>query len=124
MTRLRIQQDRQHLRVPRSSTVQSPSRGLHNPNPAKTFPGRDESSHGKTKKYLTITEQACATSVYGAVSRELEGKGDVYLEEESVAERHCPPDGDAVEYGYSNRAYNQAKEESLWELSKTMVGVE
>lgn len=46
------------------------------------------------------------------------------MEEESVAEHPCPPDGDAVEYGFSNRGYNQAKEESLWELSKTMVGVE
>ncbi|BDD60509.1 hypothetical protein MAP00_005631 [Monascus purpureus] len=31
------------------------------------------------QKYLSSLEQACATSVYAAVSSELEGKGDLYL---------------------------------------------
>lgn len=39
----------------------------------------------RMQKYLTGMEQACATSVYGAVSSELEGKGGLYLEGASVA---------------------------------------
>ena len=78
----------------------------------------------RTKKYLTSTEQACATSVYGAVSSELEGKGGLYLEGASVAEHPCPHDGDRVEYGYGSWAFDSAKEEELWKLSKSMVGVE
>lgn len=78
----------------------------------------------RVQKYLTNTEQACATSVYGAVSRELEGKGGLYLEGASIAEHPCPPNGDGVEYGYASWAFDQAKEEALWELSKTIVGVE
>lgn len=77
----------------------------------------------RAQKYMTSLEQACATSVYGAVSRELEGKGGLYLEGASIAEYPCPPDGDGLEYGYGSWAYDQEKEEALWELSKAMVGV-
>ena len=77
----------------------------------------------RAQKYMTSLEQACATSVYGAVSRELEGKGGLYLEGASIAEYPCPPDGDGLEYGYGSWAYDLEKEEALWELSKTMVGV-
>ncbi len=78
----------------------------------------------RMQKYFTNIEQACATSVYGAISRELEGKGGLYLEGASIAEHPCPPDGNEIEYGYGSWAYDQTKEEALWELSKTMVGVE
>ena len=81
-------------------------------------------SDPRMSKYLTSTEQACATSVYGAVSSELEGKGGLYLEGASVAVHPCPPDGDGVEYGYAEYAFDEAKEKELWERSKQMVGVE
>lgn len=42
--------------------------------------------------------------------------------EESVALCPCLAEGDAVGYGDAKRACNQAKEDSLWELSKTMYG--
>ena len=74
------------------------------------------------QKYLTSLEQVCATSVYGAVSRELEGKGGLYLEGASITQHLCPPDGDGVEYSYGSWAFDREKEEALWELSKTMVG--
>ncbi|EAW10002.1 short-chain dehydrogenase [Aspergillus clavatus NRRL 1] len=51
----------------------------------------------KVCKYLTSLAQACATSVYGATSSELEGRGGFDLEGASVAVHPCPPDGDAVE---------------------------
>lgn len=74
--------------------------------------------------YLSSLGQACATSIYGAVSSELEGRGGLYLEGASVAIHPTPPGGDALEYGYSSWAFDQAKEEELWKLSKSWVGVE
>ncbi|KAJ5961375.1 uncharacterized protein N7479_008525 [Penicillium vulpinum] len=74
--------------------------------------------------YLSSLGQACATTVYGAVSSELEGKGGFYLEGASVAVHQTPSDGDAVEYGFGSWAFDEAKEKELWELSKTWVGVE
>ena len=78
----------------------------------------------RMQRYFTNLEQACATSVYGAVSRELEGRGGLYLEGASVAVHPCPPDGHGFEYGYASWAFDEAGEKKLWELSKTMVGVE
>ena len=77
----------------------------------------------RMQKYMTNLEQACATSVYGAVSQELEWRGGLYLEGASVAVHPCPPDGDGAEYGYGSWAFDQKKEEELWELSKSMAGV-
>lgn len=77
----------------------------------------------RLQKYFYNLEQACATSVYGAVSAELEGRGGLYLEGASVA-GPIPEGGDVVEYGYGPRAFDREKEEKLWELSKKMVGVE
>ena len=78
----------------------------------------------RTQKYLMSTEQACATSVYGAVSSELEGQGGLYLEGASIAEHPQPSDGDATEYGYAPWAFDPAKEEELWKLSKRMASVD
>lgn len=75
-------------------------------------------------KYLTSMEQACATSVYGAVSKELEGRGGLYLEGASVSAMEAPEGADAVEYGYAAWAFDREKEQKLWEVSKDMVGVE
>lgn len=78
----------------------------------------------RMRRYLTSLEQACATTVYAAVSRELEGRGGLYLEGASVAIHPCPDDSDAMEYGYASWAFDPAKEEELWELSKRLVNVE
>ena len=77
----------------------------------------------RMQRYMTNIGQACATSVYGAVSRELEGKGGLYLEGASMAEHPSPPDADGFEYGYASWAFDEGKEKELWELSKKMVGV-
>ena len=112
------------------------SQGLHgysvhpgafvSPNLQKHSVEEMKGMHGneRTTKYMTNQEQACATSVYGAVSSELEGKGGLYLEGASVAVHPCPPDGDGVEYGYADYAFDQQKEEALWEMSKKFVGVQ
>jgi hypothetical protein len=53
-------------------------------------------------EYLSSLEQACATTIYGAVSAELEGIGGLYLEGASVAIHPLPSDGNALEYRYSS----------------------
>ncbi|KAJ5176082.1 uncharacterized protein N7482_001959 [Penicillium canariense] len=78
----------------------------------------------RAQAYLSSLEQACATTIYGAVSSELEGKGGLYLEGSSIAVHPTPSDGDALEYGYGSWAFDEAKETELWKLSKSWVGVE
>ncbi|KAI1268478.1 short-chain dehydrogenase [Xylariaceae sp. FL1019] len=79
----------------------------------------------KFKRYISSTEQACATTIYGAVSSELEGKGGLYLEGASTTVLPVPKDSkDAFEYGYAEWAFDREKEEKLWSLSKEMVKVE
>ncbi|KAI8963717.1 short-chain dehydrogenase [Daldinia sp. FL1419] len=80
-------------------------------------------SDERLTKYFVSLEQACATSVYAAVSKELEGKGGLYLEGASIA-GPVPADSDAIEYGYGEWAFDREKEEKLWEVSKELVGVE
>jgi NAD(P)-dependent dehydrogenase (short-subunit alcohol dehydrogenase family) len=74
-------------------------------------------------RYLYSTPQGAVTSVYAAVSAELEGRGGLYLEGASVV-GPCPEDGDIFEFGYGSWAFDKEKEEQLWEMSKKMVGVE
>ncbi|KAK2858547.1 hypothetical protein FQN49_004618 [Arthroderma sp. PD_2] len=75
-------------------------------------------------KYMSSLDQACATTVYAAVSSELEGKGGLYLEGASVVLQPAPLDGDALEYGYGRWAFDEAKEIELWKLSKSWAGIE
>ncbi|KAK7972969.1 hypothetical protein PG996_007191 [Apiospora saccharicola] len=79
----------------------------------------------RTSKYLTDVRQGCATSVYAAVSAELEGRGGLYLEGCAVA-GPAPGDsleaGDALEYGYGGWAFDEALEGRLWEKSLKWVG--
>ncbi|KAI8633716.1 NAD(P)-binding protein [Xylariaceae sp. FL1651] len=74
-------------------------------------------------KYFGNPEQGASTSVFGAVSKDIEGRGALYLEGTAIA-GPAPPDADLIEYGYAEWAFDQEKEEKLWELSKKMVGVE
>lgn len=78
----------------------------------------------RMQKYFTSVEQACATTIYGAVSKDVEGRGALYLEGAAVAEYPCPADGDVIEYSYGPWAFDQEKEEALWEVSKKLVRVE
>ncbi|KAI1662619.1 short-chain dehydrogenase [Daldinia decipiens] len=80
-------------------------------------------SNERIMKYFVSLEQACATCVYAAISKELEGKGGLYLEGASVA-GPAPADDDVIEFGYGDWAFDREKEEKLWEVSKGLVGVE
>jgi hypothetical protein len=74
-------------------------------------------------KYFGSPEQAASTSVYGAVSKEVEGRGALYLEGTSIA-GPALSDTEQVDYGHSKWAFNKKNEEKLWEVSKKLVGVE
>lgn len=79
----------------------------------------------RTSKYLTDVRQGCATSVYAAVSAELEGRGGFYLEGCAVAGPAPAASleaGDALEYGYGGWAFDEALEGRLWEKSLEWVG--
>ncbi|KAK8040629.1 hypothetical protein PG991_000417 [Apiospora marii] len=79
----------------------------------------------RVRRYLTDVRQGCATSVYAAVSAELEGRGGLYLEGCAVA-GPAPADrlaaGDALEYGYGGWAFDEGLEGRLWEKSLAWVG--
>lgn len=66
--------------------------------------------------------QGAATTVWGAVAKEWEGKGGVYLDE--VAEGWLTPD-DALYYhgGYAPQAFDPPAEKKLWDVSLELVGL-
>ena len=98
---------------------QSPNLQKHSQEEMETFMGDQ-----RNRKYVSSIGQACATSIYGTVSKELEGKGVLYLEGASIVEQPFPTNADGYDYGYASWAFDKEKEEELWKLSKTMVGVE
>jgi NAD(P)-dependent dehydrogenase (short-subunit alcohol dehydrogenase family) len=66
---------------------------------------------------LKTIPQGAATSVWGAVSPELDGKGGLFLTDCQIAP---PGTGDRV--GYMPYAVDPANAERLWSLSEQMVG--
>ncbi|KAF7161073.1 hypothetical protein CNMCM5623_006750 [Aspergillus felis] len=68
-------------------------------------------------------EQGAATSVWGAVSRSLEGMGGKYLENVQIAKAYDPSEGQWAP-GYASYAYSPEKERKLWEVSLKLVGVD
>ncbi|KAK9423578.1 hypothetical protein SUNI508_04059 [Seiridium unicorne] len=74
--------------------------------------------------YATLKDpaQGAATTVWGAVAKEWEGKGGVYLDE--VAEGWLTPD-DGLYYhgGYAPQAFDAPTEKKLWDVSSELVGL-
>lgn len=74
--------------------------------------------------YSTIKDpsQGAATTVWGAVAKEWEGKGGVYLDE--VAEGWLSL-SDALYYhgGYAPQAFDPPTEQKLWEVSLKLTGM-
>ncbi|KAF1347184.1 hypothetical protein BDV97DRAFT_401039 [Delphinella strobiligena] len=71
-------------------------------------------------KVIKSPEQGAATTVFGAVSRSLEGKGAVYLEDCAIA--HQVKEGAEMrEPGYAAHAFDEEKAKKLWEQATTMV---
>jgi hypothetical protein len=67
-------------------------------------------------------EQGAATQVWAAVAKHLEGNGGQYLEDSGETKSHVESDG-FVGTGFAKHAYDEEKEERLWEMSCEMVGV-
>ena len=68
-------------------------------------------------------EQGAATSVWGAISKSLEGTGGKYLEDVQIAKAYEPSEGQWAP-GFFPHAYSLEKERKLWDLSLELVGVE
>ena len=111
------------------------AQGLHalslHPGVIKTDLGRHvdkqklEAMYDQLKPFQKTVPQGCATTVWAAISPELEGKGGLYLESCHVAERAADgaqPGGE--EPGYAEHAYSPQSESRLWALSERLVGVQ
>jgi NAD(P)-dependent dehydrogenase (short-subunit alcohol dehydrogenase family) len=70
------------------------------------------------------TEQGAATSVWGATSPLLEGRGGVYLENCEIAEVVDPDAPDAMKAGLHPYAADPDAAARLWEISARMSGVD
>ncbi|KAH7153605.1 short-chain dehydrogenase [Dactylonectria macrodidyma] len=72
-------------------------------------------------KTLKSTQQGAATIIFAGVSRELERKGGIYVEDCSEAVVTSSTSFDTP--GYSTEAFNPHAEKRLWEESLKMVGL-
>ncbi|GAW18118.1 hypothetical protein ANO14919_075910 [Xylariales sp. No.14919] len=76
-----------------------------------------------TLRYMQNTEQGASTSVWAAVSRDLEGKGGRYLEQCQVSEG-LTQGSDVVGPGHAPWAYHEEDAKKLWALSLKLVGLD
>ncbi|KAI0535719.1 hypothetical protein GGR58DRAFT_428831 [Xylaria digitata] len=76
-----------------------------------------------TLMYMQNTEQGAATSVWAAVSRDLEGKGGRYLEQCQVSER-IAQGSDVIGPGHAPWAYDEEDAKKLYAVSMKLVGLE
>lgn len=76
--------------------------------------------------FMKSTEQGCATTIWAATARDLEGRGGVYCEDCCIiGPVESKGDGfDDLAPGYSEWAYDPEGEEKLWKLSNELVGLE
>ncbi|GLA73727.1 hypothetical protein AtubIFM55763_004659 [Aspergillus tubingensis] len=72
------------------------------------------------EKYWKSPEQGAATTVWAAVSPEMEGKGGVYLENCAVANAWVPAAGPWGP-GYAQWTYSPESEARLWDVSLNLL---
>jgi len=75
---------------------------------------KGEPAH-ESLKFKSV-EQGAATSVWAAVSKELEGKGGEYLEDVHIGKPHA-----GGRDGYAPHAYDDETARKLWEYSEQVV---
>ncbi|KAF4785052.1 oxidoreductase [Colletotrichum scovillei] len=90
----------------------------HVPDELKEAWGRNEA----LAKHWKSAEQGAATTVWAAVSKDLEGRGGKYLEDCQIIGAWDPATGD-VGSGYAMWAYDQEKAERLWSLGLKLAGL-
>ena len=73
----------------------------------------------KNDTFWKTVEQGAATSVWAALSPELDGRGGVYLENCQIAE---VTDAEEVSYGVRSFALDAERAAALWSLSERLVG--
>lgn len=73
------------------------------------------------KHILKNASQGAATTVWAAVTEELEGKGGLYLA--NCGECGPSPGDDAFVEGYAPYAFDEEAEKRLWDVSCKFVGV-
>ncbi len=95
--------------------------GLSGPNPRDLLLAF-KAGIRKTLKFLQSPEQGCSTTVWAAVSKELEGKGGKYLERCSMS---APAkDGFGIlDPGHAFYAYDEKDAKRSWEVTLQMVGL-
>lgn len=71
-------------------------------------------------KMWKSAEQGAATTVWAAVSKDLEGQGGKYLEDCQIIGKWDPKTGD-MGPGYAEWAYDQGKAERLWNVALGLV---
>ncbi|KAJ6111781.1 short-chain dehydrogenase [Penicillium sp. IBT 18751x] len=70
-----------------------------------------------------IPEQGAATSVWGAISKSLDGMGGKYLEDVQIAKPYDSTEGQWAP-GYAPHAYSPEKEKRSWDLSLKLVDID
>ncbi|KAI1423860.1 short chain dehydrogenase [Xylaria sp. FL1777] len=73
--------------------------------------------------FLQNAAQGAATTVWGAVAKEWEGKGGVYLDECAEGWLNVPDEAFYYHGGYAPRAFDPPTEKKLWEVSLKLVGL-
>lgn len=73
------------------------------------------------KRYLKSPEQGAATTVWGAVAKELEGKGGLFLDDCQIAGPHDAQKSGSQGPGYAPWAYNPQGEARLWSDSLKLL---
>ncbi|KAF4461575.1 ww domain-containing oxidoreductase [Fusarium albosuccineum] len=77
------------------------------------------------QKQFKSIPQGAATTVFAALSKDLEGKGGKYLVDEAVAPpAHPDSDSMSTDNGYSTWAYDQDKAAKFWVESNKLVGLD
>lgn len=94
----------------------------------KHVPEMMESIKGipRFENLMKSTEQGCATTIWAATARDLEGRGGVFCEDCCIiGPVELKNDGfDFIASGYAEWAYDPEGEEKLWKVSNELVGLE
>ncbi|KAI3399581.1 hypothetical protein diail_6220 [Diaporthe ilicicola] len=80
----------------------------------------------RISSFMKSTEQGCATTIWAATARDLEGRGGVFCEDCCViGKMESKDDGfDIIAPGYAEWAYYPEGEEKLWKMSNELVGLD
>jgi NAD(P)-dependent dehydrogenase (short-subunit alcohol dehydrogenase family) len=73
------------------------------------------------KYYWKSPAQGAATTVWGALAKELEGTGGKYLDDCQIAGPHDPARSGSQGPGYESWAYNPEGEGKLWEKTLELL---